>query len=217
MSQADELLFLLKLHEGQWFSHAALVRRMNIRHQSVFQICRRLAMNGKIHRERKGHEWWICYGDPRYPIPEEPRLVPIAFDWISDSKLRDVVRSDWEEANKCLKAGTWKAAVILSGACLEGVLVGAVQNREAEARKWLPDDLKGFAVYALPLRQLVRIAEKFGLLNSRSADFLVKSRNIVHPGNSAADPTPISKAEAQADIALLGECLRRTAALFRVS
>jgi hypothetical protein len=133
------------------------------------------------------------------------------FDWINDPKLRDVVRGDWEEATVALKHGTWKAAIVLSGSCLEGVLVAGLQKRDAEVRKLLPEDFKGYAISALPLRQLARAAERFGLLGSRAADFLVKSRNLIHPGNAANEATPVGKADAQAAVELLGDCIRRTA------
>lgn len=214
MSQADSVLRLLASHHGRWFSHQAIARRMNIRPQAVFAICRRLAEEGKVRRERKGHQWWICYGEPHGPIPEVLSPPPISFDWIDDQRLRNVVRSDWDETNRCFKTGAWKASVILGGACLEGVLVAAVGRHEAEVRRWLPEDLKGYAISALPLRQLTRLAERLGLLNPRSADFLVKSRNIVHPGNSAADPVPINDGEARAGLALLDACIRRAASVY---
>jgi hypothetical protein len=210
MSQKDMLLRLLAGHPGKWFTHSRLATRTHLSHQAIFQLCSQLAIEGKIHRERLGREWWVCRGEPREPIGKDIPAV-IRFDWIPEAKLRDVVRADWEEANGSLHYGNWKAAVILSGACLEGVLVATLQKRDAEVRKLLPADLRDYSISGLPLRQLARIAERFGLLGSRQAEFLVKSRNLIHPGVAAAEATPLSRADAQAAVELLAECIRRSA------
>lgn len=200
---------MLSHHEGQWFSHATLSLRTQLSHQQVFQICRDLSRKGRVRREREGREWWVCYGEPRRGIPTLAAHDVIVFDWISDERLRGIVRSDWEDSLRSLNTGIWKGAVVLGGACLEGVLIGAIQKDEADARKLLSDEYRANSISSIPLRQLCRVAQRMGLIGSRVSDFLIKSRNLVHPGASLEEGGPLSKGDAEAAVRLLSDCIGR--------
>lgn len=137
--------------------------------------------------------------------------MPISFDWIVDEDLRRVVRSDWEEAIKCLNAGICKAAILLAGACLEGTLLSAIQRDEASARKLLSEQYSNYSLTGIPLRELTRVAQRMGIIGPRATEFLVKSRNLVHPGNAASESSLPSGGDAEAAIHLLQECIRKAA------
>ena len=199
MTNKEAVLDFLRRHAKTWFSHAQLAQQLSLRHQVVFQTCRDLAQEEQIYRERAGAEWRVSY--------KGSATSQGVFDWIRDEGLRKVVLADWEEVGKSLSCGTWKATLVLSGACLEGVLIAALQTREDEVRKHLPEQFRRESIAKLPLRQLAIVAQRFGYLKPRLADFLIESRNLIHPATAARESAP-SRDEAEAAVKLMEDCIR---------
>lgn len=209
MTNRDKVLTMLTAHDGDWFSHARLSLRTGLSHQQVFQICKSLSDKGEIRRERVGREWWVCYGEPRHRLLDRALHPLVVFDWIGDERLRNIVRSDWEDTLRSVRSGIWKATVVLAGACLEGMLIAAAQKCEGEARNLLSNDFKMASIPSLPLGQLCRVAQRMGLVGPRVSDFLIKSRNLIHPGVSLKERDPVTRGDAEAAVKLLGECIQK--------
>jgi hypothetical protein len=208
MTNKEQVLYVLEHHNGLWFSHAQLAHRTGLRHQTIFQVCRDLANQGTIRREQGERGWWVCFGEPGRPLPEGG-THPISFDWISDEALRGTVRADWEEAIRALDSGIWKATVVMAGACLEGALIAALQKNEQNARKLISQKYSNFAMAGIPLRELARVGQRLGIIAPRASEFLVRSRNLIHPGNAASEATPPQRGDARAAVELLRDCLRK--------
>ncbi len=211
MTAKEEILSLLQSNEGGWFTHSYLAKRTGYGHQVVFQICTNLSHAGIVQRERIGREWWLCYGQPSGAPRDEGARGAISFGWISDRSLRDVVQADWDEASRCLIEKCWKAAILLCGSCLEGVLVAALELRRAEAQPLLSQEAQRYGIRGAPLRELARAAVRLKLINRRAADFLIDSRNLIHAGVAAKEGKLPSEADAKAAFELLCGCIRATA------
>lgn len=201
--------FRSPFHQGAWYTHSQLAARTGMRHQAVFQVCRQLALEGVLLRERSGNEWFLCYGEPRRPLPQEEGKAVISFTWIRDEALQRVVRADWEEARRCLAQRCWKATILLSGACLEGVLVAALERQETQVQRLLSAETQKYGIRGAPLRELVRVVMKVVPISQRAAEFLIDSRNLIHAGVAAKESNLPTEADARAAFELLSDCIRR--------
>jgi hypothetical protein len=81
-------------------------------------------------------------------------------------------------------------------------------------RALLPEKYRGFPIGKLPLKELAEVAERLGYIRSAAANFLIKSRNLIHPGVAVAESGGPSEGEAVAALKLTEDCVKKVAAAF---
>jgi len=133
-------------------------------------------------RERKAEA-----GSPKpkdKPLEKPPDLTRI----VSDSSLSDILMLRWEEAQKCVRAGSHLSAIIMMGSILEGILLYKVEQNMgiANRAKASPKDRTGKPkpIQEWGLSSLIDVAHESGWLQGdvkRFSHALRESRNIVHP------------------------------------
>jgi len=113
-------------------------------------------------------------------------FLEVDFSFIADPKLRDIAQQFHQEAVDAYRADRHVAAVILSGAVLEGILTFALMRRESEAT----DAHQGTnckSKHRVPewrLEELIEVAVKLKLLGrsaSEVAPVVRDFRNMIHP------------------------------------
>jgi hypothetical protein len=113
-----------------------------------------------------------------------PSLPVRRFSFIEDSAIRLIVERDYSELQKCAITGAWKAVLVLSGACIEGILFDRVRRDQSEAlattaAKSLPGEPDRWTLGAL-----LAVCDEAGWLPagaSKHRSGLVDYRNVVHP------------------------------------
>jgi hypothetical protein len=120
--------------------------------------------------------------------------------FISDATLRESIRGDMAAANAALHNGEWKAATVLAGSAVEGLLLWAVEQKPHNARQVAVAALvtRGTANGGLSkapsgapdtwgLAALVLVAGELGITDkevTRQALCAKDARNLVHPGRA---------------------------------
>lgn len=107
---------------------------------------------------------------------------PPPFDYITAQPYRSLLEADFEEMQLCLRAGAWKAAMVLAGSLIEAVLI--------EHLEWLsgPGDEK--RLRKMMLADAITSCESLGEINQTTAKLCsaVKDyRNLIHPGKVVRD------------------------------
>ena len=127
------------------------------------------------------------------PVPKqrEPpvQVAPDFYRLVQDDSLADVLSFRWQEAQKCVQAEAYLAAVVMMGSILEGVLLNRFErNLEAGNRaKSSPKDTKTGKpkpIHEWGLSSMVDVAHEVGWLQGdvkRFSHALRESRNLVHP------------------------------------
>jgi len=100
----------------------------------------------------------------------------------------EILKSRWDEVQKCIDANAHLAAVILMGSMLEGILLGVCQKNMIEANKanCAPKDKNGktkhFADWKLA--EMIDVAHQVGWVDIDVKKFshsLREFRNLIHP------------------------------------
>ena len=134
-------------------------------------------------RERKASANPTKSQTPSLDIPPDfPSLV-------GDSSLAEILTQRWHEAQKCVNAEAYLAAVVMMGSILEGALLHKVEVNPAAANraKASPKDRKTgkpSPFHNWGLSTLIDVAHELGWLQgdvSRFSHALRESRNMVHP------------------------------------
>jgi hypothetical protein len=102
--------------------------------------------------------------------------------------LADEIAKRWREAQRCVHAEAYTAAMILMGSILEGLLLSRAQLSPAEACRCAraPRDRAGnvLGISAWKLGALIDVSVELGWVQSDRGKFshaLRESRNVVHP------------------------------------
>lgn len=102
--------------------------------------------------------------------------------------MGEILKSRWDEIQKCIDANAHLAAVILMGSLLEGILLGVFQKNmiEANKAKGAPKDKNGktkqFADWKLA--EMIDVAHQIGWIDIDVKKFshsLREFRNLIHP------------------------------------
>ncbi|MDE2688469.1 MAG: hypothetical protein OXI16_13375 [Chloroflexota bacterium] len=115
--------------------------------------------------------------------------VPDFYQLVQDDSLAEVLSFRWEEAQKCVAAEAFLAAIVMMGSILEGVLLNRFErNKEVGYRaKGAPKDRKTKKPRPIAdwgLSNMIDVAHEVGWLQvdiKRFSHALRESRNIVHP------------------------------------
>ena len=140
-------------------------------------------------------------------------FLEVDFSYIADPKLRDIVRQFHQEAVDAYGADRHVAAVILSGAVLEGILTFALTRREADARHEFQSALgrRPRSIADWRLQDLVQVASRLGLLGetaAQAAPVVRDFRNMIHPFRLLQRSTPRWDALAPLALAAVAEISR---------
>ena len=117
------------------------------------------------------------------------QVAPDFYQLLQDDSLAAVISFRWEEAQKCVGAGAYLAAVVMMGSILEGVLLHRFEhNLEVGYRAdSSPKDRrtgKPKPLHEWGLSRMIDVAHEVGWIHGdikRFSHALRESRNIVHP------------------------------------
>jgi hypothetical protein len=115
--------------------------------------------------------------------------------------LREELERRWREAQRCVHAEAYTAAVIMMGSILEGLLLArcqlAISIAQQSSRAPKDRDGKHVAVHDWKLSALIDVAVDVGWLKSDRGKFshaLRESRNVVHPWQAVMQQTNFDEA-----------------------
>ena len=119
------------------------------------------------------------------PLESPPNFLSL----VADGSLADVLSLRWQEAQKCVNAGAYLAAVVMMGSILEGSLLYKVESNPMAANRSQLSPKDGRTGKPRPfhdwgLSALIDVAHDLGWLQgdvSRFSHALRDSRNLVHP------------------------------------
>ena len=122
--------------------------------------------------------------------PAKETVAPRDFGrLVQDEEMASVLALRWEEAQLCVQAKAYLAAVVMMGSLLEGVLLAKMQAHPGDAntaksapRDWRSDRAKPFAKWRLA--EMIQVAHERGWLSQNVMAFSValrEFRNLVHP------------------------------------
>ena len=119
------------------------------------------------------------------PIESPPNFLSL----VEDGSLADVLSLRWQEAQKCVNAGAYLAAVVMMGSILEGALLYKVESNPMASNRSGSSPKDGRTGKPRPfhdwgLSGLIDVAPDLGWLQGdvrRFSHALRESRNLVHP------------------------------------
>jgi hypothetical protein len=124
------------------------------------------------------------------PAPDTSKLT------VAMPTLREVIDRRWVEAQKCVHAECYTAAVVMMGSILEALMLGRAMLSIGEANQSAraPKDKTGriLAVHDWNLNSLIDVAIDLRWVKADRGKFghaLRESRNIVHPWTEATSQT----------------------------
>lgn len=120
----------------------------------------------------------------------------LPLQWMKSDKLQKIVERDYEECRKALSGGANKAALVMAGACMEGVLLGGLLRKHAEdasAKSTIDAELlslgkrwdRSLDLSELELQRLISMSVKHRLIKEpqhKLSDIVLDYRNYIHPG-----------------------------------
>ena len=125
------------------------------------------------------------------PTPQETptEVAPDFLRLVRDASLAEVLSLRWQEAQKCVNAEAYFAAVVMMGSILEGVLLHSIEanpalGNRAKASPKDPKTQKPRPFHEWGLSALIDVAHELRWLQgdvSRFSHALRESRNLVHP------------------------------------
>jgi len=140
---------------------------------------------------------------PQVSLDPEPTTSDTASSldcsYVDDPELARILRRDCEEITLCMEAGAWKAAIVLCGGVLEGLLIFGLERTNH--------------LHGTPprLSELINLGGKYGLLGTMSQalpDALRDHRNLIHPDKERRGGYKIDRPEANIALSILEAALR---------
>jgi len=139
------------------------------------------------------------YDRHSYLMAKSPGEPSSNFTFVKNSKLKDQLESDWQEANLVYETQAWKCCVVLCGGILEGMLIDALQNREQEASQAYkkPKKREGSRkINQWSLEDMVDVAKEIGILGKGTfhlSHAIRQYRNLIHPAKQVAEGNKITE------------------------
>lgn len=121
------------------------------------------------------------------------------FDFVHESRYKDILDRDYNEVLKCLEVGAFKSVVVMSGSIIESVFIEYFINN-------LPQNKTKSQVSKLPLAGLIELAEEVGLISDKIKNLssvIRDYRNYVHPAKEVRTEEFIDEETANIAFSLL--------------
>ncbi|MDX2095011.1 MAG: hypothetical protein SFW64_03630 [Alphaproteobacteria bacterium] len=124
--------------------------------------------------------------------PDEfPTPTTVGLTFISDSDIRDNIRSDIGAANRAVHNAEWKAATVLAGAAIEALLHWRL-SESSPTQAEISTAMTSTKVASEPLDKwdlhaLILVSEELKLIKpdtAKSAALTKNFRNLIHPGRA---------------------------------
>ncbi len=123
--------------------------------------------------------------------PQLPQLSALSFEFVGSDDLRQLLKKDYEEAQRAMIAGAFKASSLLAGGLIEGMLLDKLQQPDIVSGTGYDQAVADFPRAGsdinwdyVGLEKLIRTAGELGLL-TESALRLARGardfRNTIHP------------------------------------
>ncbi len=132
---------------------------------------------------------------------DQGREKTIDLSFVSDDKLRGMVKRDRWELDQCLQHGLWKSAIVLAGSLVEAVLADYFLTISPKRRT--PEE-----VLKAGLASLIDWAANDRLISSQTKQLstvLRHYRNLIHPGRERREEQDCDGETAQVANILLGK------------
>ncbi|MGH9643303.1 MAG: hypothetical protein ACRD3Q_12885 [Terriglobales bacterium] len=164
------------------FNRQLIIRSQPISHELLCQIEQRKACP-KLRRSPARPDTDM-HGNER--DADTPEVNDLSF--VRDGNLKGIIERDYGELQRLRPATTPKAALVLSGAVIEGLLLDALVT----AGKWTIE-----AGCQKNLDDMIGPATNKGIIkNDRLSDAVRKYRTLVHPGREARDRVLFDRSDA---------------------
>ena len=148
------------------------------------------------------------------PIIEKAQISSIPrrnFNYILKNEYREIIERDFEEAQKALRSGCWKATIILAGSCLEGILTDLLLQRSEKAkasRKAPKDEQTGIVkeITEWGLSRLILVSTDLSLIDQgvdKRSHSIREYRDLVHPSVEIRSRLKVSEQEAKISMLIL--------------
>jgi hypothetical protein len=160
--------------------------------------------------ERLSDQWWEVEELGSILERQKGSADPLAS--VHPAELRELIRSDWSESQRCLATGNYRASIVMSGAAVEGILLAiATRNQVPQTGK---------SVYSKGIQELLRdCCPKYNekippgdpiptrYIATASASVIDNAcrlwRNFIHPGLVLQDPGSATIEKARASLSAL--------------
>ena len=158
---------------AHWVQESSLVFRASTSHRLTWEaLCSALSLDDAVallsrptpdragarttNFEVQAPENWWAVPDFREAFEQS---VPISalLPSVQEQELREFINRDREEALRCRAAGNYRAAVVMAGAAVEGLLLGTLLSRDNSIQ---PSSAMGLAFQELLEEVLPRISRR---------------------------------------------------------
>lgn len=134
-----------------------------------------------------------------------------SFQFIEDENLRRILIRDDTEIQNNIVIRNWKSAIILSGACIEAILLDLVQRNEVQARASQKAP-KESNILRWNLSELIDVCVDAKLVGAEvgklSHSAVREYRNLIHPGVEVRTGLKIEPEEAKIALQVLNIIIR---------
>jgi hypothetical protein len=155
--------------------------------------------------------WWEV-PDAEALLEEERPTKPDPLSFVLNTELHDFISRDREEAKRCAVTGNYRAAIVMAGAAIEGLLLALILSDQpsADHASLLRKNLRQLIEECCPQfnRELTNSAPiPQRLISRETAKFIDYTcrpwRNYVHPGLTLRAEQPANSEMADACISAL--------------
>lgn len=127
-----------------------------------------------------------------------PVTSPPDLSCMTDPSLRAIVERDFEEILSAHATRSWKSAIVLTGGCIEGILLDFVLAAGSAPLEAVSAPSKRDPV-RWDLAELVAVCEELGLISEGLVTLsgaVREYRNLIHPGRALRQHIPYDQEEA---------------------
>lgn len=135
---------------------------------------------------------------------DAPLMEHEDFLFVNDKDLRDILARDYQEIQRGYIAQNWKSVIILAGGAIEGILLDALKQDEAQAKA--AKAAKNGPLEKWDLSDLISVSAELGLVSAKVegiSNAIREYRNLVHPGVELRTATKHGQPEATIAIEIL--------------
>jgi len=147
------------------------------------------------------------------PIIAEAEILPtapsISMDFIRNEDIRKQAESDYREIQECHRSESWKAAIVLTGSCLEGMLLDQILQRQVELESTTSAPPRD--PYEWNLFEVVNVCVELGIIKAAQfnlSEAVREFRNVIHPGRIIRKEIQFGREEARIGLETLKALIR---------